>query len=324
MLVKVSLDELYGAPRLGFDLYEGDGLIRFPAGIELTQDTVKTIRHLRLYRHHEQIRFNHEGFEFPQADVPLSDSERVQGILESEMATLYSESANSLMFDSIGQFWEKMNAGATPDVALCELVRDQLVSELTHKSDQIHALTQLQVRDGFTYSHTLHVAALSVALALKMGYDEETIREIGLAAILHDLGKFMIPKHIMFKPGRLTEKEFEVMKLHPRFGHKIILDTLKLPQHIARPALEHQEMHGGGGYPQNLTGDEIHPYSQIVKVADVYEALTARRPYKDPIPSTKALQIMQSEGAKSFNPVLLDAFAEMANFVAPEEPDKQA
>jgi hypothetical protein len=313
VLIPVSPDEWTLDRPLRFDLYEGSGTLLAPAGQTLPLAERTRLRGQTVYRDHRTLPFQHEGLEFPDADTPLTEAEKAAGQAEQAAAPIYSPETNRLVFGAIQHFWDQMQAGAPPDVALCQLVRDQLVAEVTSKADQIHALTQLAVRDGFTYSHTLHVAALSIALAIEAGYDAEAVREIGLAAILHDLGKFLIPKPIMFKPSRLTAQEFEVMKLHPGLGYKIITEELKLPRHLALPALEHQEMYGGGGYPQNLKGDEIHPYSQIVKVADVYEALTARRPYKDPIPSTKALAIMQAEGPKNFNPTLLATFSQMAH-----------
>lgn len=323
MLIKVSLDELVDSPKLEFNLYGPNGNVLFPAGSDLPRGEIRQLRNTSIYRDFRSLPFNHEGLEFPLADAPMTAGERAQGLLENDLETIFDPESTRMLFNSIEGFWTKMAEGSTPDVALCELVRDKMVAELTCNVEQVHTLTQLRVRDAYTFSHTLHVAALSIALAIKVGMSDHEVREIGLAAILHDLGKFLIPKPIMFKPGRLTEKEFEVMKLHPGFGYNIIVNDLRLPEHIARPALEHQEMHGGGGYPQNLKGDEIHPYSQIVKIADVYEALTAKRPYKDPIPSTKAMQIMRSEVGKSFNPELLESFSELANFQEPPpEPEK--
>lgn len=315
MLIKVSLDELVGSRKLEFDLFEANGSLLYPAGVEFPRGELQKLRALNVYRDFQSLPFDHEGMEFISVNsLALSAREKETGLSENAAEAIYTPESNAAMFQSIQGFWSQMHSGASPDVALCELIRDEMVSELTDKVEQVHCLTQLRVRDGFTYSHTLHVSALSIALAMKAGLDKRDIQDIGLAAILHDLGKFMIPKHIMFKPTRLTEKEFAVMKLHPGFGYKIIREELRLPEHIARPALEHQEMYSGGGYPQNLKGDEIHPLSHIVKIADVYEALTARRPYKDPIPSAKAIEIMLSEGPKSFHPELLAMFVELSNY----------
>jgi putative nucleotidyltransferase with HDIG domain len=278
------------------------------------------LKELTLYRqaHHLPEMVHHEGAWYPVYDNTEDENQAAQA--EDATPGIYDEETAESFLVSIKHVWDSMKRGNPPDVALCELLRDKLISEVTGKIDQIQYLSQLRVRDHYTYSHTLHVSALSIALAQKIGMDKDQVQEVALAAILHDLGKLLIPESIMFKASRLTEKEFEVMKLHPKLGYDIICETLKLPEHIALPALEHQEMYGGGGYPYNKRQDEIHPYSQIVKVADVYDALTAKRPYKDGIPSQKAVGIMVSEGEKSFNPDLLNHFVEIANY----QPDPPA
>jgi putative nucleotidyltransferase with HDIG domain len=313
VLVKVSVDELVCSERLSFNLYAGSGELVFEAGASLSGREMRWIQRAPVYRDTHQLPFDHEGTLLGGPQQPATSDERREFIRETASQCIYLDDGTEIL-SALQHFWNSLSQGTTPDLALAGVVRDQLISEVTSKVDQIMYLSQLRVRDQFTYSHTLDVAALSIALGRKMGYDEDALQELALGALLHDLGKLLIPKNIMFKSGRLTEQEFEVMKLHPALGYKIIKDELKLPDCIARPALEHQEMYGGGGYPQNLKANEIHPYSQIVKVADVYDALTSRRPYKDPIPSSKAIKIMQSEGEKSFNPELLSAFVELANY----------
>jgi HD-GYP domain-containing protein (c-di-GMP phosphodiesterase class II) len=309
VLIKVAHHELQN--RLSFNVYESNGSLLFVSGTRLSEKDLNQLQRLSLYRKAEQLPVNHEGqlFHLPT----LTPEDHAQSQLEEAVPSIFGDELNARFIAAIEGFWRKMQHGQTPDIALCELIRDKLVSELTTEVDQLLYLSQLRVRDCYTYSHTLHVCALSVALAMKVGKSAKEVREIGLASILHDLGKLLIPKQIMFKTSRLSEKEFDVMKLHPELGYKIIVEELRLPEEIARPALEHQEMYGGGGYPQNLVGDDIHPYSQIVKVADVYDALTSRRPYKDTIPSARAVGVMLSEGAKSFNPELLAAFLDLAN-----------
>lgn len=317
MLIKVSLDELAGTETLEYDLYSMSGELLYEAGSVLGGDTLPELRVMSLYRDAHQLpksdSINHEGFVF-SFEAGLTDAERAE--LGGEMAAsrLMDGESTDAFDNSIAYFLERLQKGATPDIALCEVVRDKLISEVTSKVDEIQFLSQVRVRDEFTYSHILDVTALSIALGIKAGFSKQEVREIGLSAILHDLGKLMIPKNIMFKPTRLTEKEFQVMKLHPGFGYKMIKEQLHLPEHIARPALEHQEMYSGGGYPLGLKGDEIHPYSHVVKIADVYDALTSKRPYKESIPSSKAIKIMLSEGDKSFHPELLEQFLHLSNY----------
>ena len=320
LLVKVSVHELLDQGRLGYTLFSAGGEPLYTAGMAVTPDVLKDLRARRAYRNSEEVPsatelFNHEGNMFSVSTVPLNAAEWAEHRAEEAAeGSLYAPELAGACLSSIHYFWDQMARGAPPDVALCEVVGDKMVAEVTSKADQINYLSQIRVRDEFTYSHILDVTALSIALAMRAGYGKTEIKEIAQAAILHDMGKLLIPKAIMFKPSRLTEKEFQVMKLHPELGYKMLKNEMNIPEHIARPALEHQEMYGGGGYPQNLKGDEIHPYSHIVKIADVYDALTSKRPYKEPIPNSRAIKIMLSEGEKSFHPDLLRQFVELSNY----------
>lgn len=328
MFVKVAFNELAGGNALEFSLYTQTGELLYPAGTPMESRVKETLRAQSIYRHSLELPktmstgapvlpesdfFNHEGhlFEFPAG---LTDDEASDAQAETLSEPLLSRELTQAFLGSVGYFWQRLQKGASPDIALCEVARDRLIAEVTSQVDQIQYLSQVRVRDEFTYSHILDVTALSIALAIKVGFSKREIKEIALAAILHDLGKLMIPRNIMFKTGRLSEKEFEVMQLHPGLGYKVIKEVLRLPEHIALPALEHQEMFGGGGYPQGLRGDEIHPYSHLVKIADVYDALTSKRPYKESIPSSKAVKIMLSEGEKSFHPELLAHFVQLSNY----------
>jgi HD-GYP domain-containing protein (c-di-GMP phosphodiesterase class II) len=273
-----------------------------------------SLRHWVIYRNPAELPVDHEGVWLTGSEGEVTAQDKMNLLAEEAAGSLLDHGTSQRFMQPLAHFFEQLEQGNLPDVALLTVARDCLVSEVTSRVDEVQILSQLRIRDAYTYDHTLDVTAVSIALAKHIGLDDETIRDVGLAAILHDLGKILIPKAIMFKTSRLTVQEFEVMKLHPRLGYNMIRDVLKLPEHIACPALEHQELHGGGGYPLNLKGDEIHPFSQIVKIADVYDALTSKRPYKQPIPSNKAIKIMLSEGEKSFNPVLLAKFVEMANY----------
>lgn len=317
MFVKVTLDELAPDVALAYDVYSLEGELMFPVGTTLGEEEVMRMRHVNLYRNTEALPLhdfiNHEG-RIIEFEAGLTEQERCDLEAETASEPLLDIGASDSCVGAIAIFLERLQKGATPDIALCEVTRDRLIAQVTDKVDQIQYLSQVRVRDEVTYSHILDVTALSIALAVKAGFSKKEVQEIALSAILHDLGKLMIPKQIMFKPSRLTEKEFQVMKLHPELGYKIIVEDLKLPEHIARPALEHQEMYGGGGYPLGLKGDEIHPYSHVVKIADVYDALTSKRPYKESIPSSKAIKIMLSEGDKSFHPELFAQFLQLSNY----------
>lgn len=321
MLVKVFMDELVANERLEYHLYSIDGTLLFEMGHEFNDEEWLKLPSQGIYRDVNTLprmdQFDHEGHIFKFATNGTEAEQAAIAAMsggESHAEALLTDENLGMCVASIRHFWDHLKRGAAPDIALCEVARDRLIAEITNKVDQIQYISQVRVRDEFTYSHILDVTALSIALAIKTGFSKEEVREIALAAIMHDMGKLLIPKAIMFKPGRLTEKEFQVMQLHPGLGYKINREVLKLPDHIARPALEHQEMFGGGGYPNGLKGNEIHPYSHVVKIADVYDALTSKRPYKESIPSFTAVKIMLSEGDKSFHPEYLDQFIKLCNY----------
>lgn len=317
MFVKVSSEELAGANALEYNLYTLGGDLLHRVGEAVSPELREGLKARPLYRDIHDIPktdfLDHEGTVY-RFITGLSDRDKKDLQLEQSSEPLLGEQLTLAFDQAMGSFMQRLQKGATPDIALCEVARDKLISEVTSRVDQIQYLSQVRVRDEFTYSHILDVTALSIALAVKVGFSRQEVKDVALAAILHDLGKLMIPRNIMFKPGRLSEKEFEVMQLHPGLDYKLITEVLRLPEHIARPALEHQEMYGGGGYPLGLKGDEIHPYSHLVKIADVYDALTSKRPYKESIPSSKAIRIMLSEGEKSFHPEYLARFVSLSNY----------
>ena len=123
---------------------------------------------------------------------------------------------------------------------------------------------------------------------------------------MHDIGKIGIPDSIMLKPGRLTDSEFEVMKTHPKIGAEILGDADSDLMNLARiVALTHHEKWDGTGYPEGLAGEDIPIEGRIVAVADVFDALTSRRPYKEAWPVDKTLDFMHSQSGIHFDPALI-------------------
>jgi putative two-component system response regulator len=166
-----------------------------------------------------------------------------------------------------------------------------------------------EYRDDDTGEHTRRVGEISASIASVMGYSEEEVRMIASAASLHDIGKIGIPDEILLKPSSLTTEEYDFMKSHTTIGEQIISKThfpiLKLAQTIA---LTHHERWDGEGYPHGLIGDEIPLEGQIVSIADVYDALTHKRPYKPSWSSERAVLEIERQSGKQFNPKIVNAF----------------
>lgn len=167
----------------------------------------------------------------------------------------------------------------------------------------------VEYRDNDTGEHTLRVARYSRIIAERLGLPPRLCRDIYLAAPLHDVGKVAIPDNILLKPGRLNEQEFAVIRTHAEIGSRILADSpCELIQIGATIAAAHHERWDGSGYPRGLKGAEIPVEARVVAVADVFDALTTRRPYKEAMPLEAARQYLEEKKGREFDPACVDAF----------------
>lgn len=166
-------------------------------------------------------------------------------------------------------------------------------------------------RDHDTNSHNYRVTLYAVRLAESLGTNGDGIRQLMKGAFLHDLGKIGVSDAILLKPGKLSPDEFEIIKMHPRHGAEIISkyawlgDAMDVVKH-------HHEKFNGSGYPSGLSGNDIPKAARIFAIADVFDALTSRRPYKEPLPLEQAIAIMHAESGVCCDPAMARSFGAIA------------
>ena len=166
-----------------------------------------------------------------------------------------------------------------------------------------------EYRDEDTGDHILRIGLYSELIAEKIGLPEEWVQDIRYAAPMHDVGKIGIPDNILLKPGKLTEEEFHIIKTHTVIGAKILEGSETQFIIIAEQiALSHHEKWNGTGYPNGLKGPDIFLSGRIVAIADVFDALTSKRPYKDSLPVEVACDIIKKERGEHFEPDMVDIF----------------
>lgn len=159
-----------------------------------------------------------------------------------------------------------------------------IIREVKRERNITRLLFELQSQDEYTFQHTINIGVISMVLAKWLGYtDEEEQTKIAVAGTMHDIGKGKIPESILKKPGKLTVKEFDIMKKHVILGYKMLRHAETYDESVSLAVLQHHERTDGSGYPNGLKGEEIHPYARIISVADVYHALTSKRVYRDNI-----------------------------------------
>jgi putative nucleotidyltransferase with HDIG domain len=169
-------------------------------------------------------------------------------------------------------------------------------------------LLKIKAFDQYTTTHSINVAVLSMALAESLGHSPRDIRAMGVAGLLHDLGKVRVPAEILTKAGSLSPEEREMLERHPADGARIILNSdrrLTLP---AAVAFEHHIMINGGGYPHRHFSRDCHYASTVVHVCDVFDALHTERPYRAAWPSAKALHYIERRAGREFDPLVANAF----------------
>jgi len=170
--------------------------------------------------------------------------------------------------------------GNAIDAEQCLPLVEDISKSVGRNPGALVSLARLKTADDYSYMHSVAVCALMVALARQLGQDEADCREAGLAGLLHDLGKAVMPLEVLNKPGRLTETEFDVMKTHPVRGHEMLLEARGAPSAALEVCLHHHERPDGRGYPHGLAGDDVTLLARMGAVCDVYDAITSNRPYK--------------------------------------------
>lgn len=169
-------------------------------------------------------------------------------------------------------------------------------------------LLETKRHDEYTFVHTTNVGILSGAMSEALGLGEETAREIMLAALLHDVGKQVVPEELLNKKGKITEEEMEVLRRHPVDGARMLYNTPGTPDLAIIVAYEHHIRTGGGGYPSTPPAWRLGLASRIVQMADVYDAMRTNRPYRAAIPPTKIREIMRGQVGTMFDADLLTLF----------------
>ena len=199
----------------------------------------------------------------------------------------------------------------------------KVVSEITdcilNNRDVLYDLISLSSYDMYTYTHSVNVAVLSAGIGIAQGLDRAAVESLGVGALLHDIGKSSVPPGILNKSGRLTDREFEVVKTHVLEGGKILEGNETVPRDSHVVVLQHHERLSGAGYPYRLSGTEVTPFGRICSIADCYDAMTTNRPYSRAWTPYRALLQLKGESG-NYDPVLLANFIRMLGKVQEPEP----
>lgn len=242
------------------------------------------------------------GYPGVYVDDDLSADLEVNSLISDELRAETVKSLEKVLLIA------EMNENHTVKLPDIGKQMESIVDEVCRNHDVMVNMLDLSSYDNYTYSHSLNVSLISLAVGMAMGLSRKELVGLGTGTLLHDIGKVYVDKRILLKNGPLNDEEFEVIKKHPRYGYDYITSRYHFPFGHCFAILDHHEKYNGSGYPNRKKGEEISLFGRICAVADVYDALTSKRPYRDALPSYEGVEYVMGGAGSQFDPVVVDAF----------------
>ncbi len=293
-LIPIDLNSLIIDSTLDFNLYlkvEDEYVLFRAPSMPFTEKTRETLVNngvLKLY-------------------IPEFDKKQFQSYIEENLKEIIAdesiteESKSVIIYDTAKMMVKDLLEKPT----LPENMRRSLslvestTSHLLKSQETFHNMLQIMSFDYSIYTHSVNVCTIALALGQKIGINsKEELHHLGTGALLHDLGKSKISEDILGKHGPLTDEEMNLIKRHPQYGFEIVIKSEIIPHDAHYPILQHHEREDGTGYPHKLGSSDIHFYSKIVAIADVFDAMTSRRPYREAKDAFAALSEMYNSTDK--------------------------
>lgn len=285
---RILLENVVTGMKLAKPLYSAEGTILLHAGIELNERFVNRIKEL-------DVSYLYIEDDLTQdIDIPdvISEKTRVEAVV----------SAKNII--------DQIKVGKGVDAGQAKKVANTLVDELAKNQNVLLNFTDLRTCNDYLFNHSVSVAVLSIMAGIKLGYDELRLRDLGVGALLHDVGQTQVSKEILNKKSRLTPEESKEVRKHPVLGFEILRKNPDISLISAHCAFQHHERFDGTGYPRGLKGKEINQSAHIVAIADVFDALTSDSPYRKALSVHEALTIIGRYGNSFFDNELIQIFTD--------------
>lgn len=289
----VSVRNIQSGMEIAKPIHSDDGKVLLGVGVYLSQRMIDTLKR----RNITHIYIKDEATK----DIEVSDDIPLE--VRIEASTAIQNTFENLQSDE-SSFYKHFDL----NVSKLQQVFKNLMKEIKSTNNAMNLLTNVYVHDNYTFSHSTNVTIYVLAMAIKLGYNEKKLNEIGMGSMLHDIGKILIPKEILNKQGKLTNEEYDIVKQHPTFGFELLRKQHEVSLLSAHCAFQHHEKLDGTGYPRGLKEEEIHPYGKIMAICDVFDALTSNRSYRDAMLPHTAMEILFAGANTHFDSELIRVF----------------
>lgn len=244
------------------------------------------------------------GFQGLYIDDEISSEVEIKDIISDSLRIQALHTIKNVCIESIDERKYKKNNRFSET----KLLIRNIVEDIISNRDTMVNLVDLKTYDDYTYFHSVNVAVLSVVIGTAYGLNKDQLIDLGLGAILHDIGKIFLDIKILNKKGDLTVEEYKHIKKHPELGYQYLKDKFEIPMSSYIGVLQHHEHYDGTGYPHQKKGKDISLYGRIICIADIYDALTSKRPYRDALTPSEAMEYIMANGSLIFDTELVEVF----------------
>ncbi len=244
-----------------------------------------------------------------RAEVRYSAAEDSPGEGGNEPLSLQDIAAEEIA--CFGEIYAGAKAGQPLRTGRLHQIVTGFVHAFQQESDPLLALAPLRAMDEYTFTHSSNVCILNMAQAMALGISGPLLHDIGMAAMLHDVGKLFVPEEVLNKPGRLDDSDWVFIRQHPLKGAQYLLESSGIPRLAVVTAFEHHMRYDGSGYPEVPAGWRQNLCSQMTTLSDVYDAMRTKRPYSDPMPVSAVADRLRELAGKDLNPLLCGNFLQV-------------
>ncbi|MFF2483354.1 HD-GYP domain-containing protein [Paenibacillus sp. NPDC058071] len=290
---KVHIELVKPGDKLAKPIFQDNGSILLGEGVELNDRFITRLKALGI-----DVLFIEDG--------KTEDLEPEETIREETR-----KNAVDAVYSAMNSFKELSPKGRAiaPDMGRTfRSVFGQIMTDLSTRQDVLVNLTNIHTTDAYIFQHSVNVAVLAGIMGIAKGYNRIQLEELGIGALLFDIGMTRVPQSLLAKDGALSKEEKLVLEKHTKDGFDILRKYHDISVVSAHCALQHHERYNGSGYPRGLKADEIHMYAQIVGIADAYDALTSPRPYRKRYTPTEAIEFLFASGNTYFDFELVKLF----------------
>jgi putative nucleotidyltransferase with HDIG domain len=279
---------------LGKAIYNNKGQILLNEGVKLVDHLLRRLIEMNIHYIYIQDRFTDDLI--PHQALSMKFRKKAIESIEKHFDEFESNRhfSNVLVLEKTAK-------------SLIQLVRE-IQNEIKNNHDLLALLSDVYTYDNYIFTHSLNVTMYALAIGMKLSLKDHELESLGLGAILHDVGKMKIPEEILFKPSQLTLEEYNEVKKHAEEGFQLLRSISTVSLVAAHCAYQHHERLDGSGYPRGIKGNEIHHFGKIIAVADVFDAVTSNRVYRQAMLPHEGLEILYAGSGEKFDQKIIEVF----------------